>query len=128
MGDATQESGEPRLQFTTSFYTICRSEVGSDSSEVVERGVAAVKQWSDGREVVEGGATAPLHGELRATGWRPLSTVGDAAQESGEPRLQFTISFCAVRRNKAGSDRSKAVKRGAMVAKQQSFGAMAVKQ
>ena len=87
-----------------------------------------MKQWSDGSEVVEGGATAPLHGELRATGWRALSTVGDAAQESGEPRLQFTISFCAIRRNEAGSDSSEAVKRGATAAKQRSSGATAVKQ
>ena len=85
-----------------------------------------MKQWSDGSEVVEGGATAPLHGELLATGWRALSTVGDAAQESGEPRLQFTISFCAIRRNEAGSE---AVKQcGAMAAKQRSSGATAVKQ
>ena len=76
-----------------------------------------MKQWSDGSEVVEDGATAPLHGELRATGWRALSTVGGVAQEPGEPRLQFTISFCAIRRNEAGSDSSEAVKRGAMAVK-----------
>ena len=112
MGDTAQESGEPHLQFTTSFCAVRRSEASSDSNEAVEREAVTVKQWSDGCEVVEGGATALLHGELRATRWRPLSTVGDVAQESGEPRLQFTISFCVVRRNEVGSDSSEAVKRG----------------
>ena len=76
MGDAAQESGEPRLQFTTSFCARRRSEAGSDSSEAVERGAMAVKQWSDGSEVVEGGATAPLHGELRAIGWCAFVNYG----------------------------------------------------
>ena len=43
-----------------------------------------------------------------------MSTMGDAAQESGEPRLQFTIFFCAVRKSEAGSDSNEAVERGAM--------------
>ena len=54
--------------------------------------------------------------------------MGDAAQESGEPRLQFTTSFCAIRRNEAGSDSSEAVERGATAVKQRSSGATAVKQ
>ena len=57
MGDAAQESGESRLQFTISFCGVRRSEVGNDCS-------GAVKQWrdgSDGSEAVERGATAPLH-------------------------------------------------------------------
>ena len=37
------------------------------------------------------------------TGWRPLSTMGDAAQDSGEPRLRFSICFCVVSRSEAGS-------------------------
>ena len=36
-------------------------------------------------------------------GWRPLSTMGDAAQDSGEPRLHFSICFCVVSRSEAGS-------------------------
>ena len=83
-----------------------------------------MKQWSDGREVVEGGATAPLHGELRATGWLPLSTVGNAAQESGEPRLQFTISFVLYVETRQAMT---ALKRGVTAAKQRSSGAMAMK-
>ena len=54
MGDAAQESGESRLQFTISFCGVRRSEVGNDCS-------GAVKQWRDGSEAVECGATAPLH-------------------------------------------------------------------
>ena len=44
-----------------------------------------------------------------------MSTMGDAAQESGESRLQFTISFCGVRRSEVGNDCSggTAVERGA---------------
>ena len=34
--------------------------------------------------------------------------MGDAAQESGEPRLPFTTCFCVVRRNEADSDSSEA--------------------
>ena len=36
-------------------------------------------------------------------------------QEEGEPRLQLTISFCAVRRSEAGSDSNEAAERGATV-------------
>ena len=54
MGDATQESGESRLQFTIPFCGVRRSEVGNDCS-------GAVKQWRDGSEAVERGAMAPLH-------------------------------------------------------------------
>ena len=58
------------------------------------------------------------------TSWRPLSTMGDAAQDSGEPRLQFTTSFCAGRRSEAGSDSSEAVERGATAVKHCSSEAM----
>ena len=44
MGDVSQESGEPRLQFTNSFCAIRRSEACSDSNEAVERGVIAVER------------------------------------------------------------------------------------
>ena len=57
-------------------------------------------------------------------GWRPLSTMGDAAQESGEPRLQFTTSFCAGRRSEAGSDSSEVVERGAIAVKHYNSEAM----
>ena len=53
-----------------------------------------------------------------ATGWRPLSTMGDAAQESGEPRLQFTIFSCAVRRSEAGSDSNEGVESEATAVEQ----------
>ena len=53
MGDVSQESGEPRLQFTISFCAVRRSEACSDSNEAVERGAIAVKQWSDSSEAVE---------------------------------------------------------------------------
>ena len=53
-----------------------------------------------------------------------MSTTGDAAQESGEPRLQFTIFFCAVRKSKAGSDNNEAVERGATAVEQWSNGVM----
>ena len=48
MGDAAQESGEPRLQFTIFFCVVRKSEAGSDSNEAVERGAMAVEQWSNG--------------------------------------------------------------------------------
>ena len=70
-----------------------------------------MKQWSSEVTIVkeERGATATLHRGVRATGWHPLSNMGDAAQESGEPRLQFTIFSCAVCRSEAGSDSNEAV-------------------
>ena len=40
--------------------------------------------------------------------------MGDVSQESGEPRLQFIISFCAVRQSEACSNSNEAVERGAM--------------
>ena len=63
MGDVSQESGEPRLQFTISFCAVRRSKACSDSNDAVERGAIAVKQWSDSNEAVErqqwsSGATA----------------------------------------------------------------------
>ena len=70
----------------------------------------------------ERGAMATLHRGVRATGWRPLSTMGDATQESGEPRLQFTIFFCAVRKSEAGSDSNEVVERGATAVEQWSNG------
>ena len=89
MGDAAQESGETRIQFTTFFCAVHRSEAGSDSGEAVERGATVVKDCSS--EAME--RRLRCTGELRVTGWRPLSTMGDAAQESGEPRLPFTTCF-----------------------------------
>ena len=88
--------------------------------------MTAMKQWSSEATTVkeERGATATLHRGVRATGWRPLSTMGDAAQESGEPRLQFTIFFCAIRKSKAGSDSNEAVERGATAVEQWSNGAV----
>ena len=85
-----------------------------------------MKQWSSEVTTVkeERGATATLHRGVRATGWRPLSTTSDAAQESGEPRLQFTIFFCAVRKGEAGSDSNEAVERGATAVEQWSNGAV----
>ena len=58
-----------------------------------------------------------------------MSTMGDVSQESGEPRLQFIISFCAVRRSEACSDSNEAVERGATAVEQQqwSSGAIAMK-
>ena len=44
MGDAAQDSGEPRLQFTLSFCAVYRSEADSYSSGTWHD---AVKQWSD---------------------------------------------------------------------------------
>ena len=112
------------------FLCCRRSKAGSDSSEAVERGATAMKQWSSEATTVkeERGATATLHSGSRATGWRPLSTRGDAAQESGEPRQEFTICFCAVRRSEAGSDSTEGVERGALAVKQWSDGSGALKQ
>ena len=53
MGDVSQESGEPRLQFIISFCAVRRSEVCSDSNEAMEHGATAVKQWSDTSGAVE---------------------------------------------------------------------------
>ena len=46
MGDTAQESGETRIQFTTFFCAIRRSEASSDSNEVVEHGATAVKDYN----------------------------------------------------------------------------------
>ena len=54
--------------------------------------------------------------------------MGDAAQKSGETRIQFTTIFCAVRRSEAGSDSSEAVERGAMAVKDCSSEAMEQRQ
>ena len=85
-----------------------------------------MKQWNSEVTTVkeERGATATLHRGVRATVWRPLSTTGDAAQESGKPRLQFTIFFCAVRKGEAGSDSNEAVERGATAVEQWSSEAL----
>ena len=45
MGDAAQDSGEPRLHFIICFCVVSRSEAGSYSSGTWS---ATVKQWSDG--------------------------------------------------------------------------------
>ena len=47
-----------------------------------------------------------------------MSTMGDAAQDSDEPRLQFIISFCAIRRSEASNDSNEAMELGAMAVKQ----------
>ena len=52
MGDVSQESGEPRLQFIISFCVVPRSEACSDSNEAMERGATAA--------VVKGDRVAPF--------------------------------------------------------------------
>ena len=75
----------------------------------------AMKQWSSEATILkeDRGAMATPRRGVRAIGWRPLSTMGDAAQESGGPRLQFTIFFYVVHRSEVGSDSNEAVEHGA---------------
>ena len=73
MGDVSQESGEPRLQFIISFCAVRRSEACSDSNEAVERGAAAVKQWSSGAIAVKGDRVVPFVNHV-------VAIQGDKAQ------------------------------------------------
>ena len=73
MGDVSQESGEPRLQFIISFCAVRRSEACSNSKEAVERGATAVKQWSSGETAVKGNRVAPFVNHV-------VAIQGDKAQ------------------------------------------------
>ena len=79
-----------------------------------------MKQWSDGSEAMEGGATAPLHRGVKGDRVLPLANHGRWAtlhrsqvNPSNSPSL-----FVLVRRSEAGSDSREAVERGATEVKQ----------
>ena len=63
----------PAFNSHSLFMLVCRSDAGSDSNEAAWSDRSeAVKHWSDSSEVVEGGATAPLHSRVKGDKVAPL--------------------------------------------------------